>query len=339
LPIALDATYSAGSQLTGVGVYCREILHGLAAAHPTEQFHWTYRPHRLFKSFTTDTLPRNCSRRLLLDALPSSANLFHGMNQRLPRWRAHRMVTTFHDLFVMTSEYSTSDFRSRFAALARDAADRSDLIIAVSQFTAEQVSTLLRVEPARLRVVHHGVHCPRSIAPVATRERIVLHVGAIQTRKNTARLIEAFKTMPQSWRLVLAGSKGYGAEEMLRDAGDRVEVTGYVSALQLADLYRRASIFAFPSLDEGFGIPVLEAMAHGVPVIASNTSALPEVCADAALFVDPREVNEISAALTRLADDTSLREDLQTRGRARALAFPWSAAVEKTWDVYSELLG
>ena len=320
-----------------MGVYCREILHGLAAAHTGESFHWHYRPHRFFKSFRTAEPPPNCSRRVLLDTWSSSAHLFHGMNQRLPRWRTRRTVTTFHDLFVLTSEYSTAEFRARFTELARDAAQRSDLIVAVSQFTADQVQHLLNVEPARLRVVHHGVNSPRSIP--AEREPFVLHVGAIQTRKNTGRLIEAFQTMPAPWRLMLAGSKGFGAEEMLRDAGARVDAIGYVTDAQLEDLYRRASIFAFPSLDEGFGIPVLEAMAHGVPVIASNTSALPEVCGDAALLVDPTSVDEIAHALTRLREDTQLREELKTRGRERASQFPWTAAVDKTWSVYSELLG
>jgi glycosyltransferase involved in cell wall biosynthesis len=311
----------------------------LAAAHPDERFHWTYRPHRLFKSLTTDTLPGNCKRRVLLDAWPSSAKLFHGMNQRLPRWRARRSVTTFHDLFVLTSEYSTPEFRARFIELARDAADRSDLIVAVSQFTADQVHDLLKVERARLRVVHHGVHGPRETYNDEQREPIVLHVGAIQTRKNTSRLIEAFNTMPQPWRLVLAGSQGYGAEDVLKLADGRVEVTGYVTAAQLDDLYKRASIFAFPSLDEGFGIPALEAMAYGVPVIASNTSALPEVCGDAALLVDPTKVDEIAGALVRVARDTRLREDLKTRGKTRASQFTWAKAVERTWSVYGELLG
>lgn len=339
MPIALDATYSAGSQLTGVGVYCREILHGLAAAHPDERFLWAYRSHRLLKAFR-DGLPRKCARRLLLDSWPlSSAPLFHGMNQRLPRWRAPRTVTTFHDLFVLTSEYSTPEFRTRFTALAQDAAQRSDLIIAVSKFTADQVCGLLKVDPARLRVVHHGVHVPDTSRPVlANREPIVLHVGAVQKRKNTLRLIEAFRAMPGPWRLVLAGSAGYGADEILRNAGDRVEITGYVTTSELHKLYRRASIFAFPSLDEGFGIPALEAMAYGVPVVASNTSALPEVCGDAALLVDPTKVEEIAAALTRLASDATLGRELVHRGKTRAAQFSWAAAVERTWNVYNELL-
>ena len=122
----------------------------------------------------------------------------------------------------------------------------------------------------------------------------MLHVGAIQKRKNVHRLIEAFSRLPEPWTLVLAGSAGYGAEEILAKATERVKVTGYLTNEQLSDLYRRASIFAFPSLDEGFGMPVIEAMAYGVPVLSSNSSALPEVCGDAAILVDPTNTDQIA---------------------------------------------
>ena len=201
----------------------------------------------------------------------------------------------------MTGDYSTPEFRERFTELAREAASNSDLIITVSQFTATQVHHLLNVDWSRLRVVHHGVRLPRIRS--TSREPIVLHVGAIQKRKNIARLIDAFRSLPQEWRLILAGSAGYGSEEMLSAAGDRVQVTGYVTNEELAELYQRASIFAFPSLDEGFGMPVLEAMAHGIPVIASNSSALPEVCGEDAILVDPGQTDQIATELLRLATE------------------------------------
>lgn len=117
-----------------------------------------------------------------------------------------------------------------------------------------------------------------------------------------------------------------------------MQVTGYVTNEQLAELYRRASIFAFPSLDEGFGMPVLEAMTYGLPVISSNTSALPEVCGDAALLVDPNNTDQIKDALCRMANEPELREEYVSLGLARASQFSWETAVEKTWEVYRELL-
>ncbi len=211
MTIALDATYSLGRNLSGVGVYSREMLHGLAAAHPEEEFLYCYRPHRFLRSYQ-DKLPPNAVRRLLAGAPPG--DVFHALNQRLDA-RARRAVTTFHDLFVITADYSTPDFRARFTAQARRAAELSDAIIAVSHFTATQVESLLGVPADRIRVVHHGVR----IAPESStaREKLVLFVGAIQRRKNIARLVKAFERLPDPWRLALAGAPdGFGAAEELR---------------------------------------------------------------------------------------------------------------------------
>src|SRR6185369_4394314 len=254
--IALDATYSIGDVLSGVGLYSHEILMGLAGAHPEVCFDFCYRPHRFLRARRTP-LPRNARRRVLAEPLgPRGADLFHGLNQRLPRIPMRRAVATFHDLFVMTGEYSTPEFRARFTAQARDAAARADAVIAVSEFTRSQVVSLLGVEPARVHVVPHGTR--RFAEPLSAppgREKVILNVGAIQKRKNIARLVEAFETLPQAWQLVLAGSNGYGAEEILArieksPARERINVTGYVSPSELSGWYARAAVFAFPSLDE-----------------------------------------------------------------------------------------
>jgi glycosyltransferase involved in cell wall biosynthesis len=339
VPIALDATYSLGRNPSGVAVYSREILQGLARAHPEQRFLWYYRPHRVLRSLR-DPLPRNAKRRILRRA-PRAA-LFHALNQRVDAsWAGPRTVTTFHDLFVMTADYSSAEFRTRFSEQARQAAERSDLIVAVSRFTAGQVEDLLGVERSRIRVIPHGARAPLHIVPA--REDLVLMVGAVQKRKNVARLVKAFERMPAGWKLALAGSaEGYGAVEELRAAEESprrrdIEVLGYVPAAALEDLYSRARIFAFPSLDEGFGMPVLDAMARGVPVVSSRRSAIPEVAGDAALLVDPEDVEELGAALNRLAGDEALRQDLARKGRDRAAEFTWEAAVERTWSVYQEL--
>jgi glycosyltransferase involved in cell wall biosynthesis len=338
--IALDATYSLGRHLSGVGVYSREILFGLARAQPAHRFLFCYRPQRLLRSLG-DPLPPNARRRILRGA--PSAPLFHALNQRVDG-RARHTVCTFHDLFVMTAEYSSPEFRARFAAQARQAAESSDLIIAVSSFTAQQVEDLLHVERSRIRVIPHGTHVAR-LAPAAARENLVLTVGAIQKRKNISRLVKAFEQLPTGWRLAIVGAPdGYGAAEELLAVEQSprradIDVMGYVSAASLEALYGRAAIFAFPSLDEGFGMPVLDAMARGVPVISSRRSAIPEVAGDAAVLVDPENAEELSAALLRLAGDQALREELARRGRERAARCSWETAVERTWNVYQELIG
>jgi glycosyltransferase involved in cell wall biosynthesis len=340
LRLALDATYSADRNPTGVGVYSREILTGLAHLQPDVRWLWCYRSHRLLRSFR-ESLPENCSRRLFGERFTPRAGLFHGLNQRLPAKIRGRSVVTFHDLFVLTGDYSTPEFRDRFARQARDAAERTDLIITVSAFTADQVCALLGVERDRVRVIHHGVRFRFSAS--RSRERIVLSVGAVQRRKNTVRLVEAFERMPQGWKLILAGGTGYAGDEALQRIAESprskdIQVTGYVDTGTLHDLYQRAAIFAFPSLDEGFGMPVLDAMAYGIPVLTSNQSALPEVVGDAALQVNPLDVEEMAAGLTRLAHDASLCDTLAARGYEHVRRFSWESAVADTWRVYQELL-
>jgi glycosyltransferase involved in cell wall biosynthesis len=335
--IALDATYSLGKNLSGVGVYSRQMLHGLAEAHPDVQFLFYYRPHR-FLAALQQPLPGNARRRILRGA--PRADLFHALNQRVEA-RSPKTVCTFHDLFVMTSDYSSPEFRARFTAQARQAVDQCDFLIAVSQFTAGQMESLLHVDRARIRVIPHGVRLPPEVT--SRRENMVLFVGAIQRRKNVARLVRAFEAMPAGWRLVLAGAAdGWGAAEELGavDSSSRrsdIDVRGYVTSVELESLYSRARIFAFASLDEGFGMPVLEAMAHEVAVVTSRRSALPEVAGDAALLVDPENVDELAEALRELAGDDEKRETLARRGRTRAAAFSWDAAVQRTWAVYQEL--
>ena len=344
MKIALDATYSVGNNLTGVGVYSREILWGLPANHPEARFLHSYRPHRFLRSFEA-FLPKGARRTLLFDKWTiERPELFHGLNQRLPTVRFSHTVSTFHDLFVLTGDYSTPEFRARFAAQARDAANRSDLIIAVSAFTAAQVEDLLRIPKERLRVVPHGVRFVPVKSPSAKREKIILHTGTIQKRKNISRLVTAFEAMEPGWKLVLVGSEGFGASEIFDriDKSPRrqsIHTPGYLPDAQLQSLYERASMFVFPSLDEGFGIPVLEAMANGVAVITSNRSSLPEVAGDAAILVDPDNDEELLFAMKTLASQDGLRRELVSRGLARASEFTWSRAVESTWNVYKELLG
>lgn len=333
--LALDASYSLGNELSGVGVYSRELLCGLAEAHPEQRFRWLYRPHRLKQAIRAQK-PGNVRRGVLLDRLGSRRGIFHGLNQRLPPRRFPIQVATFHDLFVRTGEYSTPEFRERFAGQARHAAAEADCIIAVSQFTADQVHELLRVERDRIRVVHHGVIPRRRLN--LPREKLVLSVGAIQERKNTSRLLRAFRAMPDDWQLVLAGSAGFGAEKILSQAElERVTVTGYVSETEITRLYSRASLFAFPSLDEGFGMPVLEAMAAGIPVITSNRSAMPEIAGDAAVLIDPTDEQALAVELCRLAQNAAARDNLIQKGYDRAQLFTWERAARETWAVYQEL--
>lgn len=347
--VALDATYLVDPHPSGIAVYSRELLHGLARDHAADRYLHLYRPKQ-FRRAPAPPFP-NVSNRLLLPFLSVTTpwnrpQIFHALNQRVDKRPARRTVTTFHDLFVMTGEYSSREFRARFAKQARQAAARSDLIIAVSEFTKNQVISHLNIPSSRVRVIPHGIHLPEA-SNAAPRDNIILCVGAVQLRKNVSRLVQAFERLPpaivKDWKLVLAGSTaGFGAAEIVARIEQspltrHIQLRGYVAAAELNDLYRRARVFAFPSLDEGFGIPVLEAMANGVPVLTSNRSALPEVAGDAAVTVDPYDVDAISTGLQSLIADQALRADLIARGVARAKLFPSRNTVEETYKIYQEL--
>src|SRR5262249_16388798 len=178
---------------------------------------------------------------------------------------------------------------------------------------------------------------------VGAGNEMVLAVGATQTRKNTLNAVRALAILPANYKLVLAEGMGYGSEavyDFIRSAGlgSRVKVLGYVAADRLPILYQAASLFLFPSLEEGFGLPVLEAMAHGVPVVASATSSLPEVGGDAVLYVDPRAPGDIAEKIQRGVEDVGLRPGLTQRGLDRARQFTWQRTAEETLKVYDEVL-
>lgn len=330
--IGIDATYSVGSSLSGVGRYSLELIRALRDEFQQSKWNLYYRPHRFLRA----PWPKH----FLFEATPRSCELFHGLNQRLPKRTTVHSVSTFHDLFVLSAEYSSPDFRRRFEEQARHAAAHSEHIIAVSRFTADQVVEYLNYPADRVHVVPHGVHPEPHVASIESRKPAVLTVGAVQKRKNTARLIEAFAAMPPPWELWIAGSLGFEADAMLARAktNPRIKLLGYVADVELRRLYQEAAIFAFPSLDEGFGMPVLEAMAHGLPVLTSNRSSLPEVAGDAALMVDPFQNEAIAAGLTQLTNEAT-RQQLAMRGLTRIQSFTWKRAARETAAVYARVLG
>jgi glycosyltransferase involved in cell wall biosynthesis len=175
----------------------------------------------------------------------------------------------------------------------------------------------------------------------------ILNVGTLEPRKNLAGLLQAFararrKGLPHS--LVVVGANGWGnssVERLVDELGIRehVHVSGFVDDQTLPRLYAAADFFVYPSLYEGFGLPVLEAMACGAPVITSNVSSMPEVAGGAALLVDPRSTDELCDAMLRLAGDGQLRSLLRVKGKERAGQFSWERTAEQTWQIYQEVMG
>jgi glycosyltransferase involved in cell wall biosynthesis len=364
--IALDATYTVDPQPSGVAVYSRKLIEALATLEPPHQFLLCYRLSR-FRQRRSFLRPVRRSEgkgprfdiRWYQDGLtfwlPWQAPLFHSLAQRPPAFRFEKEIVTIHDVFPLIGrDYSTPEFQRKFSALLLEAVARATRVITPSEYTAGELVKRMEVLREKIRVIPEGVDQPVHLLSDeerrTERERLVgrgnemvLSVGVLQNRKNTINAIRAVASLPPRYQLVLVGGQGHGKEaihDFIRRERleSRLTLLGHVRADQLSILYQAASVLLFPSLEEGFGLPILEAMAHGLPVVASNTSALPEVGGDAPLYVNPYSVADIAEEVRQAVEDLPLRETMVERGLARARQFTWRRTAEATCALYDEVL-
>jgi glycosyltransferase involved in cell wall biosynthesis len=268
----------------------------------------------------------------------------------VPLIHPRRCVVTIHDLgYLAFPQAHTRRRRLELDLTTRWSIRVAQQVIAISGATRDALVQHYGADPAKISVVYHGLSSSfqpastEAIAEVRARyglgERYFVYVGTLQPRKNLERLIEAFAQLnDDSVQLVIAGKQGWLSEAIqqkaqAQGAGGRVLLIGYVPDQELPALLSGALAFTFPSLYEGFGLPVLEAMACGTPVLTSTTSSLPEVAGAAALLVDPMDTMAISAALKRLSSEPELRRQLREQGIARAAQFSWERCAQETLQV------
>lgn len=376
--IVIDARYVARRQ-SGVGAYTQQLIHGLAAIDGTNRYSCLVEargPGLGFRRPNVAEWPTRVSFEdhvlgdlWLIGYLPlrlraRRAHVYHGPAVFLPHVKlGFRTVVTIHDLvsflFPATVPRKYSLYMRLMTRLAVRSADR---IIAVSQATKADLERVLAVAPARVAVIHEAVspvfvgpHPPEAIAATMARYGLrppyLLFVGNLEPRKNLVALIEAFTELRRRapaghprLQLALVGARAWLHGGILRAVeahglAQDVVLTGYVPPGDLPRLYAGAACFVFPSLYEGFGLPVLEAMAAGAPVVAARAGAIPEVAGDAALLVDARVTAELADAIESVLEDAGLRERLLARGRLRAAGFRWETVARQTLAVYEAVHG
>lgn len=357
LTIAIDASRTTTAHRSGTENYALQLIRALLALDT---------PHRFYLYFR-DTPPEGllpvCShvtRRIIPWRRVWTHSRFAAALWRdrpdvtfvpahtLPLWFPGPAVVTIHDLGYVYFPNAHAGFDRRYLEWStRHSARRAKRIIADSLATVHDLAAHYNVSENRISLVYPGadetlarVEDPSTLAAVRARyglpPRFLLFVGTLQPRKNIARIVQGYA----AWRshhpdradvaLVLAGQQGWLYDPRWTEGVEGVIMPGYVAENDMAALYSAASALVFPTLYEGFGFPVLEAMQCGTPVITSNSSSLPEVAGDASLLIDPRDIPAIAEAIERIMSDDVLRSDLVTRGYEHARRFTWERAAEQT---------
>lgn len=289
-------------------------------------------------------------RRLMKENL----SLYHMPHYDVPLSYSGPLIVTVHDLIhYLYPQYSTKPFTKLYSAfLLRHAAAKADRIIAVSENTKKDLIVNFPQSAEKIVVIENAVDrvfsplIAEQVDPVMRRHKLnagyFLYVGNIRASKNTLALLDGYaalkKSRPSVPELVIAGKNSYADLDVEKRGGPGTRYLGLIDGADLTALYNGASIFVFPSLYEGFGLPPLEAMACGIPVLASRAASLPEVCGDAAEYLDENNAQGIAAKLAFLSGSTKRRHQLREKGLERAKKFSWDRFAQRTWAVYEDVL-
>ena len=375
--IGIDGT-SLNQQLTGVGHYTLELAQAMAVAAPDDQFEIVspsaYR-FRTDSDESRDGLAGNLSlvrapanfvtRRWWSIGLPrylrrSSIELFHGTNFAVPLWLTPKLPTvlTIHDLsLLLHAEKHEARLARRAQRMLPLMIRAATMIVTPSEIVRSELCELSRISHDKVVTIPEAARSlfrplpPDEAAAIRKRldisDNFLLFVGTIEPRKNLPTLVSAFEQIARSpgsgLQLVIAGQRGWLVDDLFRrisnsSAVGRIKLTGYVSDEELRALYSTCRVFVYPSTYEGFGLPPLEAMACGAPVIASRIPSIVEVCQEAALMVEPESVNALANAINYLLTNQDARTRLSSTGLRRTAEFSWPRTAQLTREVYEEAI-
>jgi glycosyltransferase involved in cell wall biosynthesis len=373
--VLIDATGVTKSK-AGVGVYAKNLIHELVGLHASlhlfvaaqdddPDLDYSGQPN-VTMIWVSSKLFRKLPLRILLEqvgipflVLKYRIDVVHSLHYTFPlmHFRAKQVVTVHDMTFFSMPEVHITLKAFYFRLFIRASLSRADSLIFVSHSAMQDFSSRLGLPSGFSTVIHHGKSEAFNPSPdpddvVRVRDKyglpqeFILYVGTIEPRKNLTRLVSAFASVAQNYpdlSLVIAGMKWRMYDQLLEEVyklnlHSRVIFPGFVAEEDKALLISSAKVFVYPSLYEGFGIPVLEALACGVPTVTSNTSALPEVAGNAALMVDPNSTIEISRAIEELLSDSSLRLRLRDASIHHAAQFTWQKTAVSTLKVYTEVM-
>jgi len=355
--IGLDVSNVVTHNRTGVSRYTIELVSALARQVEVQDRLTLFYKLSRWKRRKDWWRPAGLTRRTYYNRWwpPSKdVDLLHGLDCTLPSWRGVKRLVTLHDLLVMHADDSIASeaFRKKRCQLYRTAAAGADAIITVSLTTKRDITQQLDVPEGKVHVIYLGVDQHFAQSRPEARHKVLQHyqlspgyllfVGAISGRKNTARLVQAYaQSRARTERpLVLVGTMSYRSEDTMEaihqcQLGKHIRLLGYVPDKDLPGLYAGAGCFVFPTLYEGFGMPILEAMASGIPVLTSTTGAAPEVSGGLAVCVNPYDVEAIADGIDRALETPP---PLLAQARDHATMFTWARCASQTLAIYRSIL-
>lgn len=309
----------------------------------SKRFNIVASPHQL-SSFAEQT-------RLFKQIHLLKPDLVHFTMPQQPAILGIKRVTTIHDLTPLNfkTPRSTRSKRAIYRLLLQQVARRSDGVIVPSEYVKEELAKFAAINSRKIRVIYDSANpITDPVEPIEELEskRFILFIGRPAPHKNLNRLVDAFKIASHAepdLHLVFAGKTSFGHRKLQfyskRNEVDNIVFTDHVSEGQKRWLYENAATYAFPSLSEGFGLPGLEAMAHGCPVVSSNATCLPEIYGDGALYFDPEDAEEMASKLLEVVQNDKTRSKLIAKGAVQLKKYSWKRTAEQTLDVYNEVLG
>lgn len=357
----------AGGGGDGLAEYTQQLLGALQSCPDLEMVPFAFgaEDHSqkaiaagLFEAQAVKSIITGAPFSLLTKQLRNRSSVFHATDHRIPRLKNAPVVATLHDAIALSNLEGLRYRWKRLRAVAfKQTARWATQIITVSEHSKREIVRWFGTPEDKITVTPLGVdekwHAAipseglvRVKAKYGLPERFFLFVGTLQPRKNVRRIIDAHKSLPPQLRrevpLIIAGRHGWMCDAEVAELQNCQDGTmrwiQYVPSEDLLPIFKQATALVWPSLNEGFGLPVLEAFAAGLPVVTSNTTSLPEVAGDAALLVNPESVGEIAEAMQTVASNESLQNDLRARGQCRAKQFTWDRTARLTIDVYRKAI-